>query len=55
MDEAAKALNLKPHLCGSSKFKLVRLASAADIEGHQYVFFLLLLLIWLSILFGIFD
>ena len=39
MDEAAVALNLRPHLCGPSKFKLVRLASAADIEGHRFVLF----------------
>ena len=37
MDFAAKSLNLKPHFF-CYKSRLVRLASAADIEGHKFFF-----------------
>jgi len=34
MQQAAKRLNLKPHVCGMNKNNLETLSSAIDIEGH---------------------
>ena len=47
MEAAARILNLKSHLCGSSRRNIVRLSAAADIEGHKFVFFCLFFFFWL--------
>ena len=64
MEMAAKSLNLKPHLCGTTRQKPVCLSAAADIEGHRFilshfccifvVFFIVFLLYFYCVFYWIF-